>query len=98
MKILIVVDMQNDFITGSVANSSAKQIIAAMTKKIDKYLQEGYEVIYTQDTHQEDYLETQEGKLLPVEHCKQNTHGWEIHDAVRREECTVLQKNGFGSL
>jgi hypothetical protein len=75
MKYLIVVDMQNDFITGSLGTKEAEAILPKVIEKV-KYF-EGT-VIYTKDTHQPDYLTTQEGKNLPVEHCIERTWGWEL--------------------
>lgn len=75
-KMLIVVDMQNDFVTGSLANQTALEVIPFIKSEIEssKYSN----VLFTQDTHYENYLDTQEGKYLPVEHCISGTEGWEI--------------------
>ena len=93
---LIVVDMQNDFISGSLANESAQAIIPNIKKKIDEYLARGDEVIFTRDTHQADYLETNEGKHLPVVHCVHGTHGWLVADELSRPECRHINKTTFG--
>lgn len=76
MKILIVIDMQNDFITSSLANPMAQAIV----KPIAEYIKEwdGAGIILTRDTHQEDYLESYEGKHLPVKHCIEGTEGWYV--------------------
>ena len=66
MKVLVVVDMQNDFIDGTLGTPEAQAIVPKVIKKIEEF--DG-EVLWTQDTHSDDYLETQEGRLLPVEHC-----------------------------
>ena len=66
MKVLVVVDMQNDFIDGTLGTPEAQAIVPKVVKKIEEF--DG-EVLWTQDTHSDDYLETQEGRLLPVEHC-----------------------------
>ena len=79
MKTLIVVDMQNDFITGSLANPAAEAIVEPMAEYIKNF--EG-DVIFTRDTHFDDYLLTQEGKNLPVPHCIYGTHGFEIATAL----------------
>ena len=79
-KILLVVDMQNDFIEGSLKTEQAPKIIPNVVKKIND--KENQLIIFTQDTHGEDYLEIQEGKKLPVEHCIENTHGWEINKDI----------------
>lgn len=74
-KLLIVVDMQHDFIFGSLGTEEAKNIVSNVIRKIKEF--DGI-VIYTQDTHDEDYLQTQEGKNLPIKHCIKGTPGWEI--------------------
>lgn len=98
-KILIVVDMQNDFISGSLGTSEAISIVPAAVEKI---LSHKGEVIVTQDTHFEDYLRTLEGKNLPVEHCIRSSHGWqlapEIQNALNsRGDHTLCEKLSFGS-
>lgn len=76
-KILLIIDMQNDFITGTLANKAAEKIVNPICEFINNY--DG-EIIFTQDTHHdEDYLESFEGKKLPVKHCIVNTDGWKIH-------------------
>ncbi len=75
-KITIVIDMQNDFLTGALANPDAVSIIPSV---LDQIKNSDY-VMYTRDTHGENYLETQEGKNLPVPHCVEGTHGWQIVD------------------
>ncbi len=98
MKILIAVDMQNDFIDGALGTKEAVAIVGKVREKIDAFLAEGNPVIYTRDTHGEDYLQTQEGRNLPVTHCLKGTHGWEISDKVYVEGCPVVDKPSFGSL
>lgn len=79
-KVLVVVDMQNDFIDGSLGT---KEAVAIVPKVNDKIMEGGYEkIIFTMDTHGQDYLETQEGKKLPVKHCIEGTDGWQISDKV----------------
>ena len=78
MKYLIVVDMQNDFCTGTLANPEAVKTIPYIKQKIDEFLSEGNKVIFTQDTHRENYLDTLEGSHLPVKHCIENSEGWKI--------------------
>lgn len=93
--ILIVVDMQKDFIDGALGSPQAAEIVPKVAEKIRGF---SGRVIFTRDTHGEDYLQTQEGKKLPVPHCIRNTPGWEIHpalDALRREP--PLDKKAFGS-
>lgn len=95
-KTLIVVDMQNDFIDGSLGTLEAQAIVANVKKKIDEYNQLGAEIIFTRDTHYEDYLETNEGKNLPVIHCVEDTKGWQIADGLEVEGATIINKPSFG--
>jgi len=97
-KILVVVDMQNDFIDGALGTKEASAIVPRVISKIHDYPQN---CIYaTRDTHQEDYLETQEGQNLPVRHCIEGTKGWEIRreiaDAMPGAE--IINKPTFGSV
>lgn len=75
MRYLIVVDMQNDFVTGSLGSKMAEMIVPAVCEKIRSYKAQGSTVFMTLDTHFKDYLETPEGKKLPVEHCIKGTEG-----------------------
>jgi nicotinamidase-related amidase len=78
MKIVVVVDMQNDFITGPLGSPEAHAIVPKMVETLEGM--QGYDhlILFTKDTHQKDYLETQEGQNLPVEHCIEGTSGWSI--------------------
>lgn len=98
MKILAVIDMQKDFIDGALGTKEAVQIVDAVEKKVEEFLNAGDLVIYTRDTHQTSYLETQEGKNLPVVHCVEGTEGWQIHEKVYKEGCPIIDKPSFGSL
>ncbi len=95
-KTLIVVDMQNDFIDGALGTAEAAAIVDNVKAKINEYRENGWEVIFTRDTHQTDYLETPEGRKLPVEHCIEGTHGWEITDVLEVGKSTVINKPTFG--
>ena len=98
-EILIVVDMQNDFINGAIGSKDAQKIVPNVSKLIDSYIENGGEhLIYTRDTHYENYLETQEGKKLPVTHCIEGTEGWYIHPEVFRTNSVTINKNTFGSV
>lgn len=89
--------MQNDFCTGSLANEDAVRIIPYIKAKIEEFRKNGGQVIYTRDTHKENYLDTLEGKHLPVEHCVENTVGWEIVDDLKPESTDiVINKPTFG--
>ena len=96
MKALIVVDMQNDFIDGSLGTKEAVSIVPKVKKKIDAARTEGREVIFTRDTHYDDYLETNEGKHLPVVHCIEESKGWEISSELDASSSTIINKNTFG--
>lgn len=96
MKTLIVVDMQNDFIDGSLGTKEAQAIVPNVKKKIQEYQNRGDEIIFTRDTHQSDYLDTPEGKKLPVVHCIEGTKGWQIVDGLEVEGCTYIDKPTFG--
>lgn len=81
-KVLVVIDMQNDFIDGSLGSEAAQSIVPNVVEKIKNF--DGDLIILTQDTHYEDYLNTKEGQKLPVVHCVYNTDGWEINEDVMR--------------
>jgi nicotinamidase-related amidase len=94
--ILIVVDMQNDFIDGALGTAEAVSIVPAVEEKIKGF---SGKVFFTRDTHEENYLDTQEGKNLPVRHCIRGSEGWQIQPALRalcKEE--PVDKVTFGSL
>ena len=93
-KILIVVDMQNDFVSGSLGTAEARDIVTKLRAKFDSF--DG-DVIFTRDTHNEDYLKTNEGKHLPVEHCIKGSWGWEIIDELKPYVKKVIDKPTFGS-
>lgn len=97
-KILIVVDMQNDFITGTLGSSQAQDIVSNVKRKIEIYKQNGDKIIFTRDTHYDDYLETQEGQYLPIIHCIAETEGHKIESGLNTEGCEVFDKTSFGSL
>ncbi len=86
MKTLVVIDMQNDFISGALANPDAEKIVTGTVSLVSEW--EG-EIIFTRDTHNENYMQLQEGKNLPVPHCIRGTEGWEI----RREILLAAEKN-----
>ena len=99
MKYLIVVDMQKDFITGSLGTKEAQAILPKVIDKVNHY--DG-QILFTKDTHTEDYLNTQEGKKLPVKHCILGEAGWlladELEEAARKGCWKVYQKPAFGSV
>ena len=95
MRFLIVVDMQNDFISGSLGSKLAEAIVPNVVEKVRNY--DGT-VIFTRDTHFADYMDTQEGKNLPVKHCIKDTAGWEICDELKPFVKKVVDKITFGSV
>ena len=97
-RVLIVVDMQNDFVTGVLGTSAAQSIVQAVKEKICEYKSRGDRVIFTRDTHHADYLMTSEGKHLPVEHCVEGTSGWNIVDGLDVSDSEVINKGTFGYL
>lgn len=95
-KTLIVVDMQKDFIDGALGTKEAVAIVENVRKKIAEYQANGDEIIFTRDTHQPNYLETNEGKHLPVEHCIEGTEGWQIGEGLEVEGAIYIDKPSFG--
>lgn len=104
-KILIVVDMQNDFIYGTLGTKEAEMIVDNVIKKIKEYIKNNNSVYFTMDTHNENYLKSQEGINLPVEHCIKGTNGWNLESEIKllsesylQKNKIIFEKNGFGSL
>lgn len=97
MKLLVVVDMQNDFINGALGSAEAAAIVPAVSKKIYEYRKNGDMIVFTKDTHYDNYLETQEGKNLPIPHCIKGTHGWEITNKIQTLQDEVICKEGFAA-
>ena len=94
-EILVVVDMQNDFVTGPLGTPEARTILPKVAEKVKNF---PGRVLFTRDTHEENYLESREGKALPVPHCIRGTRGWEICpelETLRKEE--PVDKPTFGS-
>ncbi len=98
MRVLVVVDMQNDFIDGALGTAEAEAIVPAVRAKVERARARGDAVIFTRDTHTPDYLNTQEGRWLPVPHCVRGTAGWEICDRLVTAGCRIIDKPSFGSL
>lgn len=96
-KILVVVDMQNDFVTGALGSAEAQAIVPAVVEKIRNF--DGT-VVFTRDTHHENYMETQEGKNLPVPHCFEGTDGWELIPELTELASgkKIFDKPTFGSV
>ena len=98
-RFLITVDMQNDFVDGALGTREAVEIVPRVAEKIDAF--EG-EIIATLDTHGEDYMNTREGRYLPVPHCIRGTEGWKLNktvlEALERKGYTAVEKPTFGSV
>lgn len=93
---LVVVDMQNDFIDGALGTIEAQAIVPMVKEKIAAYAKRGDEIIFTRDTHEENYLDTPEGKKLPVVHCVKGTKGWELSEGLFVPDAVVVDKPNFG--
>ena len=100
-KAIIVVDMQNDFVTGALGTKEAQEMLPRLVAKMEENIdRKSVDIIFTQDTHKEDYLQTQEGKFLPVVHCIKGTEGWEIVPELQKfipQSRIVIEKKSFGS-
>lgn len=97
-EVLVVVDMQKDFIDGALGTKEAESIVENVAEKIRSF--EG-EVVFTRDTHEEDYLQTQEGRKLPVPHCIRGSEGWKIDSRLEgfcSGDSKVFDKPAFGSV
>lgn len=106
-KLLVVVDMQNDFVDGSLGTKEATQIVGKVVSKIKDYHSSGNKVLFTKDTHDKNYMSTQEGRNLPVAHCIKGTRGWELTPEILKEfeiisensiDEIVYEKGQFGSI
>jgi nicotinamidase/pyrazinamidase len=99
-KLLVVVDFQNDFVDGALGFEKAKSLEKPIYDKINKYLQDGNKVVFTYDTHHEEYLQTREGKNLPVMHCIKDTNGHKLYGKINEfsnfENTLHYEKEGFG--
>ena len=96
---LVVVDMQKDFVDGALGTAEAQAIVPAVAEKIRAF---AGEIIVTYDTHEEDYMDTREGRFLPVPHCIRDTDGWQLNDTVAEalsdRAYTVVEKPTFGAV
>ncbi len=102
MKVLVIVDMQNDFIDGALAN---KEALASVDKICDLIRNFKGLIVFTRDTHDKNYLETKEGKNLPIVHCLKDTYGWQINSKIYNEAeknknatIKIVDKTSFGSI
>lgn len=99
MEYLVVVDMQNDFVSGALGTAEAREIVPYVVGRVVDGINRGEELLFTRDTHAPDYLDTQEGRRLPVPHCIRDTGGWEIVEQLQEYTVgrQVLDKPTFGS-
>ena len=99
MKLLVVVDMQKDFVDGALGTPEAVSIVENVVNKVKEAKAAGDQIIFTMDTHETNYLETMEGKNLPVEHCIRETPGWKLIPQLRplTAGTKIVQKPTFGS-
>lgn len=97
-KLLAVIDMQNDFIFGALSNSETEKVLSNVVEYVKQANDRGVEIVFTRDTHDENYTSTQEGKKLPVPHCIKDTEGWQIADELSEYAQNIFDKYTFGSL
>lgn len=100
MRALVVVDYQTDFVTGSLGSAAAASIEDAIARRIAEYRRRGDKIVFTMDTHGSAYLDTHEGRRIPVEHCIEGTAGWRLHGRISclTEEGEIVRKGSFGSM
>ena len=99
MKHFIVIDIQNDFVTGTLANPAAAATIPYIKEKLLESRKNGDNIIFTRDTHAENYMETMEGKYLPIKHCVKDSEGWEIVPELAKlidDDTLIVDKPNFG--
>ena len=96
MKLLVVVDMQNDFIDGALGSPEAQAIVPAVAEKVRKHAEGGEPILYTKDTHYDWYLQSQEGRKLPVPHCIYGTKGHQLHPDIHISGSYYADKLTFG--
>lgn len=97
-KVLIVIDMQNDFVTGALGSTMAQEIVPKVVERVNKAVTDGDYLIFTKDTHFDDYMETLEGEKLPIPHCIKDSEGWEIIPQLKENVTNVIEKYTFGSI
>ena len=103
-QVLVVIDYQNDFVTGALANPAAQALEQGIAQKVQAALAAGGKVLFTRDTHEESYLSTREGRFLPVPHCVRGTQGWQLYGMLHAYEqnepqagVAFLDKPTFGA-
>ena len=90
-ELLVVIDYQNDFVNGALGFEGAEKLDGPIVEKIREYRRRGADVIFTRDTHRENYLETQEGRRLPVVHCIEGSHGHNIFGETAKQVQQLLK-------
>lgn len=93
---LVVIDMQNDFVDGALGTPEAQAVVPCVVARIEDAQREGRKLLFTQDTHKADYMETSEGEHLPVPHCVEGTEGWLLHPDIAPFAKVILRKPTFG--
>ncbi|MCL1944915.1 MAG: cysteine hydrolase [Firmicutes bacterium] len=96
-KLLLIIDMQNDFVDGVLGTQQALNIVDKIVVKLNEYKSNGYTVVFSRDTHDDSYLCSQEGRNLPTIHCIKGTHGHEIVNQLDTKGCIIVDKYTFGS-
>lgn len=99
-RIVLVIDMQNDFITGTLGTAEARRIVPAVAARIEAERAAGAMLVFTRDTHGNDYMQSLEGKLLPVAHCEQGSAGWALAPEIApfAEGARIIDKPTFGCI
>ena len=99
MKVLVVVDMQTDFVNGALGTAEAVEIVPYVVGRVVDGINRGERIFFTRDTHEENYMDTQEGRNLPVPHCIRGTDGWEIIPQLQEYtiDREIVDKSTFGS-
>lgn len=92
-KALVVVDYQNDFVDGALGFPGAELLDKGIAEKVNEYAAEGHRIYYTMDTHPDNYLETREGRALPVVHCVIDTHGWDVYGETKKALINAYPKH-----
>ena len=98
MNVLVIIDMQNDFVSGALGTPEAVAIVPQVAKKLASYRERGAPVVFTRDTHDEAYSQTREGRAQPVVHCQRGSVGWQIIDQLSVGDSPVVDKHAYGSL
>ncbi len=93
---LLVIDMQKDFVDGALGTREAVAIVPRVKEKIEEAVRMGHQVVFTRDTHGADYMETNEGKHLPVPHCIKGSAGWQLYQGLSAADAPIIDKPNFG--